>query len=185
MNYGYCPSCMNKLTDESVIITRPSEIFKGNSVYMICKNCQRVVLYNKDRDMMFDLDEYQDDEAVLEEISRLLESLNYEVSTQEQSTCQSNCAACAGCSNDYKRPSRKPERQTPVEPEAEPELNMTDKDIHMALSDALLAVNKDDVSIKKIFLIDDLNDIDINDWLFFSLEPVKIKPIISYEIKKI
>ena len=41
------------------------------------------------------------------------------------------------------------------------------------------------LSIKKIFLIDDLNDIDINGWIFFELQPVKLKPVVSYEIERI
>ena len=161
MSFGYCPSCYNQLTEESVMVTKPSEVFKGNNVYMMCKKCQRVVLYNKDRDMMFDLDEYLDDEKVLEEINKLLEDLdpNLEVVNRRQ------------------------EKSTPLE-SSEP-VQISDEDIHMALSNALLAVNKEDVSIKKIFLIDDLNDIDINGWIFFELQPVKLKPVVSYEIERI
>ena len=185
MNFGYCPSCHNQLTEESVMVTKPSEVFKGNNVYMMCKKCQRVVLYNKDRDMIFDLDEYLDDEKVLEEINKLLEDLdpNLEV-VKEETNCTGNCAACAGCEEQYQRSfNRRQEKSAPLEP-SEP-VQISDEDIHIALSNALLAVNKEDVSIKKIFLIDDLNDIDINGWIFFELQPVKLKPVVSYEIEKI
>ena len=159
MNFGYCPSCYNQLTEESAMVTKPSEVFKGNNVYIICKHCQRVVLYNNDRNMMFDLDDYQDDKKVLEEISKLLEDLdpNLEVA-KEEVNCTGNCAACAGCEDQYHRYfSRKQERSVPdSEPELEPieasdENILTDEDIQMALSNTLLAVNKQDVSIKKIF----------------------------------
>ena len=55
----------------------------------------------------------------------------------------------------------------------------------MALSNALLAVNKQDVSIKKIFLVDDLNNINVDEWVFFDLQPVRLKQVISYEIERI
>ena len=185
MSFGYCPSCYNQLTEESVMVTKPSEVFKGNNVYMMCKKCQRVVLYNKDRDMIFDLDEYLDDEKVLEEINKLLEDLdpNLEVA-KEETNCTGNCAACAGCEEQYQRTfNRRQEKPASLEPSET--VQISDKDIYKVLNNALLAVNKEDVSIKKIFLIDDLNDIDINEWIFFELQPVKLKPVVSYEIERI
>ena len=207
MNYGMCPSCYNKLTDGSASITKPSEVFRGNNVYMVCKNCQRIVLYNKDRDMIFDLDEFKEDKDVLEEINRLLEDLdpNLEVvdKSQEQN-CLGNCSACQGC-NDYQGyfskkekasqvPQEEPiqEESIPVEePEYEGHCNeyedepISEDDIQYALSNALLAVNKKDVSIKKIFLVDDLDSINVNEWSFFELNPVKVKQKISYEVVRI
>lgn len=202
MSYGYCPSCYNKLSDDSAIITKPSEIFRGNNVYMMCKNCQRIVLYNKDRDMIFDLDEYQDDENVLEEIKLLLEELdpNLEVVPKEENVCTGDCEACAGCGSEseyqgyFSRKEKhippKPARPTEkaVEPEPAEEIveeQISDEDIQVAISNALLAVNKKDVTIKKIFLVDDLGDINVNEWLFFELQPVKVKQKISYEIERI
>ena len=197
MNFGYCPSCYNQLTEESAMVTKPSEVFKGNNVYIVCKHCQRVVLYNSDRDMMFDLDDYQDDKKVLEEISKLLEDLdpNLEVA-KEEVNCTGDCAACAGCEDQYHRYfSRKQEKSVPdLEPELESEPEpikvsdeyiLTDEDIQMALSNALLAVNKQDVSIKKIFLVDDLNNINVDEWVFFDLQPVRLKQVTSYEIERI
>lgn len=195
MNFGYCPSCYNQLTEESAMVTKPSEVFKGNNVYIICKHCQRVVLYNNDRNMMFDLDDYQDDEKVLKEISKLLEDLdpNLEVA-KEETNCTGDCAACAGCEDQYHRYfSRKQERSaSDSEPELESEpvkvsdeYILSDEDIQMALSNALLAINKQDVSIKKIFLVDDLNNIDVDKWIFFDLQPVRLKQVVSYEIERI
>lgn len=189
MSYGYCPSCANNLIDESVLITRPSKVFKGNNVYMMCKNCQRVLLYNKDRDMIFDLDDYLDDQDVLAEINKLLEDLdpNLEVA-KEETNCTGNCASCAGCEEQYQRTFSRKEKA--VSKQAEPveeiiEEQISDDDIQIAISNALLAVNKKDVTIKKIFIVDDLNDINVNDWVFFELSPVKVKQKISYEIERI
>lgn len=195
MSYGYCPSCVNQLNDESVIMTKQSEVFKGSNVYMICKHCQRVVLYNKDRDIIFDLDEYQDDQEVLKELARLLEDLdpNLEIASQEENTCSQDCATCAACSgcNDEQYQgyfSRKQEKSVPEEPVEEFKeeiIEIQEEDVQVALSNALLAVNKQDVSIKKIFVADDLNDINIDEWVFFDLQPVKIKQVISYEIERL
>ena len=75
MNYGFCPSCANQLTDGSVLKTGQSKIFKGNNVYLMCKNCQRVMMYNVNRDLIFDLDEYKEDVEILQEIMDISEDL--------------------------------------------------------------------------------------------------------------
>ena len=35
MEYGLCPDCMNKLNENSALMTKPSSIFKGNNVYLV------------------------------------------------------------------------------------------------------------------------------------------------------
>lgn len=189
MDFGICPNCINKLTEDSALITSPSTIFKGNNVYMLCKNCQQVLLYNKDRDMIFDLDEFKDDENVIEEINALLEKIdsNYEVPA-----CSGDCKQCAGCHDEqeYARPSRRkaaPSKAAPapiIEDVAKEESEEMSEMINTTLDYGFLAVNKIDPSKKLIILEEDLNSIKVDEWVFFELTPVTIKAITTYEIER-
>lgn len=181
MEFGLCPNCMNKLTEETSIVTKPSGIFKGNNVYVLCMHCQQVLLYNKDRNMIFDLEEYKEDESVIEEINLLLEELdsNFEV----VSPCDGNCSQCKGheeqeyqgyFSNKEKRQHQNEERQESIPAEA----------ISAALDHSFLAVNKEDPAKKKIILEQDLNSIKIDEWMFFELVPVVIRAVTTYEIER-
>ena len=171
MDFGICPNCFNKLTEESAIQTGLSEIFKGNNSYLLCKNCQQVLLYNMNRDMIFDLDDYKEDEDVIAEINKLLSEIDshYEVADQ----CSGDCSAC-------QRKNRKQAPVPPVEPIKEPEDNI-EHVIKSALSNGILAVNKKDPTTKLI-LADkcDLDDINIDEWVFFEMNPIEIQ----VEIKK-
>jgi hypothetical protein len=189
MNLGICPNCVNQLTDDSALVTEPSSIFKGSNVYLMCKNCQQILLYNRDRNMVFDLDEYKDDEDVLEEINKLLSEVDnhYEVLAPCQSNaCEHNCSTCEGCDTQYKRSSNK-ERRTanphPVAPVEELKEEIFNDDlIKDALECNFLAVNKADPSQKKILSEEDFKLINVQEWLFFELKYVTVNPIISYEI---
>lgn len=182
MNYGMCPNCLNKLTEGSAIQTGLSEIFKGNNVYLLCKNCQQVLLYNMNRDMIFDLDEYKKDEEVIAEINKLLSEIDshYEVTDQ---TCSGNCSSCQGCSAPSAEPDfqRKNRKQAPVAPAEEKPAENIEHIIKSALSNGILAVKKSDPTVKLI-LADkcDLDDINIDEWLFFEMNPIEIE----VEIKK-
>ena len=183
MVFGLCPNCFNKLTEDSSLVTEPSSIFKGNNVYMLCKNCQQVLLYNRDRDMIFDLDDFKDDEAVLEEINKLLEKIdsNYEVAPP----CSGNCSSCTSCQSEpeYQRRASRVRQAAPVEEvEPEPQEEPVEEIINDVLDYGFLAVNKLDPSKKMIVLEDDLNSIKVDEWIFFELTPVTIKAVTTYEI---
>lgn len=189
MVFGLCPNCFNKLTEDSSLVTEPSSIFKGNNVYMLCKNCQQVLLYNKDRDMVFDLDDFKDDDAVLEEINMLLEKINsdYEVvapSNNCEGNCEGNCAACTRCQPEpeYQRRTSRVKQAAPVEEETEPVAELEPAMINDVLDYGFLAVNKLDPSKKQIVLEEDLNLLKVDEWIFFELTPVTIKAITTYEI---
>lgn len=185
MSLGICPNCINQLTDESTLATKPSSIFKGNNIYLMCKNCQQVLLYNVDRNLIFDLDEYKEDENVIEEINRLLSEIDnhYEVAPSCE-PCSHNCSTCSGCDTQYQRVSNK-ERKAPKQEEfvspVEEEKQNSDvvKDI---LSISFLAVNKKDPAQKKILTEQDFNLINVDEWLFFELKHVTVNPIVTYEI---
>ena len=185
MNFGFCPDCANKLTEDSSLATRPSSIFKGNNIYVMCKNCQQVLLYNLDRDLVFDLKEYQDDGDVIEEINRLLSEVDnhYEVAP----ACNHDCSTCSGCDTQYQRVSNKERKQTavkqePVETVEEKPDNNVIKDI---LSVSFLVVNKEDPSQKKILTEQDFNLINPDEWLFFEFQEVIIEPVVSYKIHRV
>ena len=191
MDFGICPNCINKLTEDSALITSPSTIFKGNNVYMLCKNCQQVLLYNKDRDMIFDLDEFKDDENVIEEINMLLEKID---SHYEVPACSGDCKQCTSCHDEqeYARSSRrKPaslkDKVAPaptIEDVIEEEPKEISEMINATLDYGFLAVNKIDPSKKLIILEEDLNSIKVDEWVFFELTPVTIKAITTYEIER-
>lgn len=183
MDFGICPNCINKLTEDSALITGPSSIFKGNNIYMLCKNCQQVLLYNKDRDMIFDLDDFKDDENVIEEINMLLEKID---SHYEVPACSGDCKQCAGCHDDqeYTRSSRKKTEKAAPVPQIEEEPEEMLEMINATLDYGFLAVNRIDPSKKLIILEEDLNTIKVDEWIFFELTPVTIKAITTYEIER-
>lgn len=190
MNLGICPNCINQLTEDSALITRPSSIFKGNNVYAMCKNCQQVLLYNRDREMLFDLDEYKDEQDILDEINMLLSEVDnhYEVAPP----CQHDCSQCAGeCDTQFKRaskerrnkPSEPEPESTPVKPVEKPEEEVIADDIIIdTLETHFLAVNKADPSQKKLLTEQDFGLIDVDNWVFFELKYVRVEPVITYKV---
>ena len=182
MNFGICPNCVNTLTEDSALVTAKSKIFKGNSHYLMCKNCQQVVLYSPDRDMIFDLADMKDDEEILEEINALLSEVDrhYEVPT-----CEHDCSACAGCDTQYRRTSNK-ERRTVQEPKVEPQpIQEEESDqevVDAVLSNCFLAIHKEDIAQKRIITEDDFASMNIDEWMFFELTPVIINAVTTYEV---
>jgi hypothetical protein len=192
MNFGFCPDCTNKLTDDSALVTKSSSIFKGNNRYIMCKNCNQVLLYNGDRDMIFDLSEYQTDENVLKEINDLLSEIdnNYEVPIE--SSCSGDCSKCESCqsekeyqgyfSNKEKRSHhQQQQQQTPVEPQVEEDAAV----ISATLANGFLAVNKKDPTQKKLLIEEDLGTVQVDEWIFFELVPVIIEAVTTYKIERI
>lgn len=180
---GFCPNCNIALGDkENIVLTKESKIFKGHNVYCMCKQCGYVMVYNKDRDLVFSLDRFSEDKEVVTEISELLnEATNAEVElvskTEEKAEekeeeiqlitedekaeqlgcggCTGNCATCSGCSDQ----------------QALESIEKGD----------LLIINKKTglISIAKPNMLDDLN---IDDYEFYELSPVFVEKVVSYKI---
>ena len=194
VEFGFCPNCMNKLTEGSALVTKPSNIFKGDNVYILCKNCQQVLLYNKARDIIFDLDDYKEDKEIIAEINTLLSEIDnhYEVSEQK---CSGNCSTCCGCALEsepepsYKRSSRtKPAPKCEEvyeeieEPVLEEQSNVKEV-IASTLNSGLLAVNVKDPTVKLILVnTSDLDDLNLDEWVFFEMNPVEVKVKKVYDI---
>ena len=103
---GFCPNCNTELTENNVVSTKESAIFKGHNVYCMCKHCGYVMIYNKDRDLIFCLDKFKDDEDIIKEIYDLLneatdnsiESVSKTEEIEEvEHSCEGNCSSCSGC----------------------------------------------------------------------------------------
>lgn len=184
MNLGICPNCINQLTEDSALITKPSSIFKGNNVYLMCKNCQQVLLYNRDRDLVFDLDEYKGDEEILEEINRLLSEVDNHYEVAVSAPCQYDCSQCESCDTQFKRASKERKQQPLLSEESvssKPE-EVPDEVIKQTLKQYFLVVNKADPSQKKLLTEQDFSLINIDEWIFFALEHVEIEPVITYKV---
>jgi predicted nucleic-acid-binding Zn-ribbon protein len=105
---GFCPNCNTGLTENNIVSTKESAIFKGHNVYCMCKHCGYVMIYNKERDLIFSLDRFKDDEDIIKEIYDLLneatdngiESVSKaeteeEIKEEVHHSCEGNCASCS------------------------------------------------------------------------------------------
>ena len=167
---GMCPTCCVDLNDpNNVIVTSESKIFKGHNVYVMCKHCGLVMVYNKTRELSYDLDKYKDDEEVLLEIKELLESQN----AIESITCSGNCSSCTQeCVNNTLEECHDIDETVP---EKEP----------VDLNDVLYMVHKR-TDERKFISTQDLNLIkNIDEWTFYEFSPVIIEPVVSYKIHRV
>ena len=175
---GFCPNCNNNIKDASnIILTEESKIFKGHNVYCMCKHCGYVMVYNLDRDLVFSLDRFKDDEDIIKEIHELLSKasdIELEVVAKDiektkeveeieevearpvESGCQGNCSSCSKChSNDNLEAGN------------------------------LIAINQINGEISVIRDQKQLDAIEVNDYRFFELSEVIVERTISYKIQRI
>jgi predicted nucleic-acid-binding Zn-ribbon protein len=59
---GRCPNCNIEL--DNALVTKESNIFKGNNRYVMCKNCGYIMAHNTRTNNIFGLERFQDDEEV-------------------------------------------------------------------------------------------------------------------------
>ena len=167
---GMCPTCYVDLNDpNNVIVTSESKIFKGHNVYVMCKHCGLVMVYNKTRELLYDLDKYKDDEDVLLEIKELLELQN----AFEPVTYCGDCSSCTQeCTNNTLEECHEIDETVP---EKEP----------VDLNDVLYMVHKR-TDERKFISTQDLNLIkNIDEWMFYEFSPVIIEPVVSYKIHRV
>lgn len=209
---GICPNpdCLCNLSDpNNVIVTKESKVFPGHNVYVLCKSCNLIMIYNTTRGFLYRLDQYQNDQTVIDEINELLKEVddNYEVvnQTEEQTTGEIELI-----------------KQEVVEEEAEEEpvelisekdeeliqllrelqlgcsgdcSNCTNCDCHSYVEpepemepeieekELLLLIHKE-TGHKEVICIDNLDSVDdIDAYNAYILSPIEIKPIVTVEYK--
>ena len=164
---GRCPNCNMEL--DNALITKESNIFKGNNRYVMCKNCGYIMAHNTRTNNIFGLERFQDDEEVLDDIQALISEVSndYELIRDEEPrpVCSGNCDSCAGCQEEVKE----------VAPE-KPKLIIKE--------DSLLAINKQTMEAS-VLSPDSLNQLDLDMYDFYALDPVIIKQIVTYSVHRL
>lgn len=192
---GVCPTCQKELGD-NVFITRESEIFKGHNVYVMCKGCGLIMMYNEAREALFSLDRFKEDEDVINEIktylSELVETKEQELEKVEEpkpeperkvllrakepveeQRCDGNCASCTtDCEakeiNEFYEISEEIEEKEPVD-----------------LEGVLYMVHRK-TDERRFISADDLHLIkDLDEWMFYEFQPVLVEPVVSYKIHRL
>ena len=167
---GNCPTCCCDLSDlNNVVVTNESKIFKGHNVYVMCKHCGLVMVYNTTRELLYDLDKYKEDEDVLVEIKELLEKQ----CVIEEITCNGDCESCTkSCEN------------RTIEECYDVDEDVKDKE-PVDLNNVLYMVHKR-TDERRFIDSRDLNLVkNIEDWYFYEFQPVLIEPVVSYKIHRV
>ena len=165
---GRCPNCNMELAD--ALVTKESNVFKGNNRYVMCKNCGYIMAHNVRTKNWFGLERFQDDEEVIDDIQALIAEVSdeYEVIRDNDGdlpACNGNCASCAGCHEEIEE----------VAPE-KPKL--------LIKEDSLLAINKHSMEAS-IVSPDSLSALNIDDYDFYAMDPVIVKQIITYQVHRL
>jgi RNase P subunit RPR2 len=194
---GVCPTCQKELGD-NVFVTRESEIFKGHNVYVMCKGCGLIMMYNEAREALFSLDRFKEDEDVINEIktylSELLETKEQELEKVEEPkpeperkvlleakepepveehNCDGNCASCT---IDCEAKEITEFYEIPEEIEEKEPVN---------LEGVLYMVHRK-TDERRFISADDLHLIkDLEEWMFYEFQPVLIEPVVSYKIHRL
>jgi RNase P subunit RPR2 len=194
---GVCPTCQKELGD-NVFVTRESEIFKGHNVYVMCKGCGLIMMYNEAREALFSLDRFKEDEDVINEIktylSELLETKEQELEKVEEPkpeperkvllrakepepveehNCDGNCASCT---IDCEAKEITEFYEIPEEIEEKEPVN---------LEGVLYMVHRK-TDERRFISADDLHLIkDLDEWMFYEFQPVLIEPVVSYKIHRL
>jgi hypothetical protein len=80
-----CEKCGARL-DNNCAVTPISKIFKGTNRYMICETCGYVSLYNESLDLVFNIDKYNNDTEIMNEISEYLDMIDMKIVEPELAT---------------------------------------------------------------------------------------------------
>lgn len=177
--HEFCPNCSANLNEqENVILTKESSIFKGHNVYCMCTKCGYVMVYNLDRQLIFSLDRFKDDEDIIEEIQRLLsEATNQEFELLQQNEqkeeepheCNGMCHSCNGCYNEQEIPKEEHPRNQIVEALAAGDLLIIHKETRLA----------------SFVAQENLDKINIDEFDFFELTPVKVQKVVTYKVERL
>lgn len=196
---GVCPNCQKELNGNT-FVTRESEIFKGHNVYIMCKDCGLIMMYNEAREALFSLDRFKEDEDVINEIkaylSELVESKEEELEkieeepkpeperrvllrakekedVQEEQCCNGNCENCQ-----IECAAKEIEEFYEIEEDAEEKEPVN-------LEGVLYMVHKK-TDERRFISANDLHLIkDLDEWAFYEFQPVLVEPVVSYKIHRL
>lgn len=152
----FCPNCNASLFNpDNYKMIAESKVFGKNNFYAMCIDCGHLFIYNKYRNMLFDLDDYKDDEGIVLELQQLFDEIEKQKEQKVEEpakSCELNCDECNGC---------------------EP----------VRLKENVLLLVNDDGSADLVS-VEELGKYDLSKCQAYSLEPVKIEPVITYKIHK-
>lgn len=181
-----CPNCACSLENkENIIATEESKLFKGNNIYMMCKQCGYVMVYNRSRKLVYSLDNYKDDKEVMEEVATLLAEATQnqveliEVKEEEQPKIVERLQ--------QKKVEPVEEQMVAEEPEEEAQCSGNCAQCCGCANQEviLLAFNKQtqEFELVKESALESLNDLSIYD--FYLLERVQVERIVQHKIHKL
>ena len=185
--FGECPDCGVKLNPGSCLTSEKSKVFKGGNYYLVCDNCGLTVLYNKPRATIMNLDRYNEDPKVLEELNLFFNHTGLEFSAQSKSdiTEEVSCEDCNyNCS--YSKNNKQEEDIIDFD-DAEPiskEETLAYKPID--LSHKILCISKSDGSttILEKNQFKDLTEQFLVDFEFYELEKILVERVVTYNFIK-
>lgn len=192
MENQLCPKCNANLEDNNnVIFTDESAIFKGHNVYMVCRNCGYVMVYNKDRSLIFNIDKYQDDQDVLMEIEQLINKVDshYTLDLDERPVCNGNCNVCNQCDNveetkeEEEQEVENIKEETVIEEQEVQQEESSQFSIDI-LKEAYLLVHNESGQAQLIKLEELKFVSNLDDFTLFALEEVMVEPIVSFKVHK-
>lgn len=186
-----CPNCSSNLDDtNNVLFTAESKIFKGHNVYMLCKNCGYVMVYNTDRDLIFNIDKYQNDEEVLKEIESLIKAVDshYTLNLDEEvhHSCEGMCSSCQGCSNENTKEDldmdlKEMEVAEEVKEEVVAEQPAFDPEL---FKDVLLLVDRTSGQANLCPMAELQFIQNLQNCVVYALEEVMLEPVVTFKIHK-
>lgn len=183
-----CPNCSCSLEDkENIIATEESKLFKGNNIYIMCKKCGYVMVYNRSRKLVYSLDNYKDDKEVMEEVATLLtEATQNEVELVEVK--EETPKVTERLQQKKTEPESEQESENEVVPDVE-EHNCSGDCSHCSgcinQEVILLAFNKQtqEFELVKESALEKLEDLSIYD--FYLLERVLVERTVQHKIHKL
>ncbi len=184
-----CPNCSCSLENkENIIATEESKLFKGNNIYIMCKKCGYVMVYNRSRKLVYSLDNYKDDKEVMEEVAALLtEATQNEVELVEVKEEEESPKVTERLQQKKPEPVEPVEEEVVEEPEEEVQCSGNCAQCSGCANQEviLLAFNKQtqEFELVKESALESLEDLSIYD--FYLLERVYVERTVQHKIHKL
>jgi DNA-directed RNA polymerase subunit RPC12/RpoP len=188
--FGECPDCGVKLNPGNCLTSEKSKVFKGGNYYLVCDNCGLTVLYNKPRAAIMNLDKYNEDPKVLEELNLFFNHAGLEFSAQSKSDIAEEVieeASCEDCNYNCFMKNNQQEEDVIDFDDAEPIPKEALAYEPIDLSHKILCISKSDGSttILEKNQFKDLTEQFLVDFEFYELEKILIERVVTYNFIKV